>query len=85
MKTSARFVDLRFARYCQENGFQRICIAREKGWMRELNSGKSIFDDFTTKWPPEIVKEAQSVAGFRFLPSLQVLAAEENLAGSQAE
>jgi hypothetical protein len=75
MKTSARFVDLRFARHCQRNEYPRICIAREGRWMNELKAGPSIFESFTTNWATEIVRECQEIAGFRFLPRDDLLAA----------
>jgi hypothetical protein len=70
MKSSARFVDLRFALHCQNNGYNRICVARDKNWMKEMQTDTSLFETFTKTWDPQIVREAHLIAGFRFLPQL---------------
>lgn len=73
MATSAKFVDLRFAAHCERNGYHRICIGRETGWMKEIKGGGSLFESFTKTWAPEIVREAQAIAGLRLLPQSGLL------------
>lgn len=68
MQTSARFVDLRFAVHCQRQGYPRVCIEREAGWMKEVDTGDSLFESFTKDWPVAVTREAQEIAGLRFLP-----------------
>ena len=70
MQTSARFVDVRFARHCAQAAFPQICVARENDWMHQLPTETSIFNSFTTGWDLSIVREVQSFAGLRFLPTL---------------
>lgn len=72
MRDSARFVDLRFAVHCQRHGYARICIARDGGWMQDMEAGASLFETFTKGWSGSVVAEAQEIAGFRFLPALEV-------------
>jgi hypothetical protein len=67
VRTAARFVDVRFAVHCERLGYPRVCVAREKGWMSELKGGPSLFETFTKEWPIEVVREAQCIAGTRFL------------------
>ena len=73
METSARFVDLRFALHCEQQGYPRVCIEREASWMSELDTGQSIFESFTKGWPPAVTREAQRIAGYRFLPPARLL------------
>jgi hypothetical protein len=68
MRTSARFVDVRFAVHCEQRGYPRICIAREKGWLSEIKTGPSLFETFTKGWPIDVVREVQVIAGINFLP-----------------
>lgn len=73
MRGSARFVDLRFAIHCHRNNYPRICIAREKNWMVDQDTGSSLFTSFTQRWPDHVTREAQEISGLRFLPGLDVL------------
>ena len=69
MRTSRRFVDVRFAVHCALAKIPLICIARENGWLKQLPIKTSIYETFTQVWPLEVVAEAQRIAGFRFLPA----------------
>lgn len=75
MRTSARFVDVRFALHCEMQGYPRICVERQKGWMSELKAGPSLFETFTKGWPIDVVREVQAIAGFRFLHQNALLTA----------
>ena len=68
MRSSAGFVDLRFAVHAERNGYPRICIGRGAEWMRQLETKTSLFETVTAQWPPNVTAEAQEIAGFRFLP-----------------
>lgn len=69
METSSKFVDVRFAVHSQRKGYPRICIARSGGWMKEIQTGDSLFENFTKTWPAAVTREAQEIAGIRFLPA----------------
>ncbi len=64
MKGSQQYVDVRFARYLYENKISLVCIPRQKEWLRELNGGESIWQGFTQKWPMNVTKEVQKIAGY---------------------
>lgn len=67
MESAARFVDVRFAAHCAAAGRPMICIAREAGWLRQIETGPSLFETFTAAWPAEVVREAARIGGFRRL------------------
>jgi hypothetical protein len=64
MDLSQRFVDVRFSRWQFEHGTSLICIPRESGWLKEINLDETIFSDFTSRWPVEVVKEVQTICGY---------------------
>lgn len=66
MDGSQRFVDVRFSRYMLENEIGMICVPREKNWLREVSSGsmEGLWNTFTKKWPLDIIKETQAIAGY---------------------
>ena len=68
MEGSAKFVDLRFAVHCQRRGFPRIAVARQPGWLREIEAETSLFETFTRHWPAAVTREAHEIAGLRHLP-----------------
>jgi hypothetical protein len=69
MMGSMKFVDVRFAVHCQRQGYPRLCVRREKGWMQEQQTDASLFASFTRSWPDNVTREAQEIAGLRFLPT----------------
>lgn len=67
MESAARFVDVRFAAHCAATDRPMICVARDAGWLRQIETGSSLFETFTAAWPPEVVREAARIGGFRRL------------------
>lgn len=63
MRGSAGFVDIRFARHAHENGYPRICIARENGWMTELQNTETLYHSVTNSLPPNALREIQEFGG----------------------
>lgn len=76
MKGSERFVDVRFARHAFNNGWPLLCVARQSGWMEDLEAGPSIFEGFTKGWPLAVTREVQDIAGYGRLPLDAVAAVE---------
>jgi hypothetical protein len=71
MKTSQRFVDVRFARYCHESSIGMVCVARPNGWVKDLEPEESIFETYTRTRHKEQLDEILSFGGFgRLNPSL---------------
>lgn len=68
MAGSERFVDLRFAVHCKRNDMPILCVDRTANWLVDKEAGNALFATFTSRWPVSVVREAQEVAGFRFLP-----------------
>lgn len=64
MNGSQRYVDVRYARYCLNNKWPQFCVNREDGWMSEIEHEVSIFNEFTKKWPDEVIKECQEICGY---------------------
>lgn len=67
MKTSQKFVDVRLARWCHENGIVRVTLPREKGWLRPSSSEgvdfeETIVHSFTEKHHKHVAKEIRSFA-----------------------
>lgn len=76
MLGSEKYVDVRFANHAQANGWPLVCAAREEKWMGDLEAEQSIHEDFTKKWPLNVIREVQSIAGYSRL-SLGAVAAVE--------
>lgn len=67
MKTSQKFVDVRLARWCFEQGIMRVNLPREKSWLRQCDSEgvifeETIFEDFTQKHHEHVAQEIRSFA-----------------------
>ena len=67
MKTSQKFVDVRLARWCFEQGIVRVSLPRETAWLRECDSEGVIFEetihgDFTQKHHRHVAQEIRSFA-----------------------
>src|SRR6056297_1875239 len=52
MKDSAKFVDVRLARWCHENGIRPAALPKPAGWLGQVRFEESIFHDFTRRNPP---------------------------------
>jgi len=78
MDGSQKYVDVRFAKYLFENNISSICIPREKDWLSESETDESIWDSFTQKWPIEVTREVQNIAGYSKLNFNVVLNVENN-------
>lgn len=75
MQGSTRYVDVRFAKICQENGVALVCVAREPGWLGELEEFvgniDTIYHSFTRRPSDECLAEMKTIAGFaRLDPNL---------------
>ena len=71
MRTSIRYVDVRFARWCFERGIIPVCLPRDEDWLRIVNVNESIYSSFTTTHPSHVNSEILSYAykvKFRGLP-----------------
>ena len=67
MKSSQRFVDVRLARWCFEQGIVRVSLPRKKGWLRGSDSEGVVFEetihgDFTQKHHKHVAREIRSFA-----------------------
>jgi hypothetical protein len=76
MATSQRFVDVRFARYCHENGIGMVCMARPDQWIRDLQPEESIFESYTRIHHGEQLGEILTFGGFGKLDASLALAVE---------
>jgi hypothetical protein len=73
MESSQRFVDVRFARYCHENGIGMLCVARPDAWVRDQQPEESIFESYTRIHHGQQMEEILQFAGFGKLnPKLAV-------------
>lgn len=64
MRTSQRFVDVRFARYCHENKIGMVCVPRAAGWVVDQEPEESIFETYTRERHGEQLPEIVQFAGF---------------------
>jgi hypothetical protein len=64
MRSSQRFVDVRFARYCHENGIAMLCVARAADWVQDQEPEESIFESYTRVHHGEQLAEILEFAGF---------------------
>lgn len=63
MRDSRRFVDVRLARWCFEQGITPVCIEREKGWLRIGRYGPaSIHNTFTSRHHQHVANEIWTYA-----------------------
>jgi hypothetical protein len=60
MADSQRFTDIRFARWCQQQGLPRICLNRRPKIITEFEVDESIYTGFTQKLPPEVFAEVKT-------------------------
>lgn len=64
MLGSQKYVDVRFSRFLKEQKNSLICIPRGNDWMKEIDSGETIFGNFTNKWPIHVIEEVQAISGY---------------------
>lgn len=57
MKGSQKFADVRFARWCFENGSHQVCLKRSKHWLSEQKVEESIYNNFTINNPSHVARE----------------------------
>ena len=76
MRTSQRFVDVRFARYCHENSIGLVCVPRAAGWVVDQEPEESIFLTYTREHQSEQLPEIIQFAGFGKLNARLALAVE---------
>lgn len=64
MNGSQKFVDVRYAKWCYENGLSQISLARPINMAKPLrHGGDTIFRSFTIDTPPPVLAEINSFAG----------------------
>lgn len=76
MLTSQRFVDVRFARYCHENGIGMVCLPRPDQWVGDLQPEESIYESYTRMHHGEQLAEILTFGGFAKLNARLALAVE---------
>jgi hypothetical protein len=76
MQSSQRFVDVRFARYCHENGIGMLCVGRAAGWVQDQEPEESIFESYTRVHHGEQLGEILQFAGFGKLNAKLAVAVE---------
>jgi len=63
MRDSQKFVDVRLARWCFEQGITPVCLPRPQGWFPEgVGFNETIYRGFTKKNPPHVAREIWSYA-----------------------
>jgi len=60
MHDSKRFTDIRYARWCHENGISHICVARKYGLIKPQETVESIYADFTRELPAAVFDEVKA-------------------------
>jgi hypothetical protein len=78
MRSSQRFVDVRFARYCHENAIGMVCVPRAAGWVVDQEPEESIFETYTRERHSEQLPEIVAFAGFGKLNARLALAVERS-------
>ncbi len=76
IRSSQRFVDVRFARYCHENDIGMLCVARPADWVKDQQPEESIFESYTRIHHGEQLGEILQFAGFGKLNAKLALAVE---------
>jgi len=64
MKTSQRFVDVRFAKYCHEQQIAMVCLPRSANWVQDLEAGDSIFETYTRTNQENQLEEILAFGGY---------------------
>ncbi|MFQ1699727.1 hypothetical protein ACJ5NV_03930 [Loktanella agnita] len=62
MRTSKRFVDVRFARWCFQNNWRQVILPRPEQWIGEAKFPETIFRGFTKSHDQEVAAEIRSFA-----------------------
>ena len=62
MRDSHKFVDVRLARWCFEQGIKSVALPRKSGWLETEADEHSIFWNFTQKHPAHVADEIRTYA-----------------------
>ncbi len=62
MRTSPKYVDVRFAHWCFERGIAPVCLPRAADWLGLIGVDESIYASFTTKNPGHVNDEILTYA-----------------------
>ena len=62
MAGSQKFVDVRLARWCFEQGIRPVCLPREAGWLGEVRFDETIFHGFTRQNSAHVANEIWTYA-----------------------
>jgi len=60
MKTSQKFVDVRFAKWLFEQSITAACVPRREDWLMPIEHEESIYEGFTLSAPQHVVSEIQA-------------------------
>ncbi|MEP1356284.1 MAG: hypothetical protein ABJX32_04190 [Tateyamaria sp.] len=75
MRDSQKFVDVRLARWCYDQGIQPVALPREKDWLTPIRYDETIHGDFTRTNPTHVSEEIRTFAfkvpGRNRLPALK--------------
>ena len=63
MASAQRFTDVRFAVWCHQQGLPRVCLSRNGGVIRGMETKESIFSTFTADLPDAVLSEVALFAG----------------------
>lgn len=62
MRDSQKFVDVRFAKFCHENGIDRVALPRTPSWLTMEDFDETIAGSFTLTSPPHVAREIRRFA-----------------------
>ncbi|MBT0958080.1 glycosyltransferase family 2 protein [Alphaproteobacteria bacterium KMM 3653] len=62
MASSQKFVDVRLAKWCFENGIRSVALPKQAHWLGEVRFEETIFHGFTRKNLPHVADEIWSYA-----------------------
>lgn len=62
MQDSQKFVDVRLARWCFDQGIRPVCLPRPAAWLGEVRFDETIYRGFTRRNPPHVAREIWSYA-----------------------
>lgn len=62
MRDSQKFVDVRLAKWCFEQGIKAVALPRKAGWLATEPDDHSIYLNFTQKHPRHVAEEIRSFA-----------------------
>lgn len=62
MRDSQKFVDVRLAKWCFEQGLTPVCLPREQDWLKPYDYEETIYGEFTQSNPPHVSDEIWTYA-----------------------